>query len=132
MSLNPLTADDPARVGDYGALPGEALWNSKQLDAYELRIERLEEQYFTATRIEVLRCIRGESEGVVLALFEGLRSVSRSDLLGILNDQLTVEEGLSLWGTPNKDVEDTKKRIIDGLAWEVAKTRAEIEAKEIA
>lgn len=57
-----------------------------------------------------------------------LRSASRSDLLGILNDQLTVEEGLSLWGAPSVDVEKTKKRIIYGLAWDVAKARAEIEA----
>lgn len=126
MSLNPLTADDPARVADYGALPGEAHLNSKQLANYERRIERLEEQYFTAARSEILRCIRGESEGVVLSLFEGLRSVSRSDLFGILNDQLSVDEGLSLW-VVGENFDHIKRRIIDGLAWEVAKARAEIE-----
>ena len=125
MSLNPMTTDDPARVADYGALPGEAQWNSKQLANYERRIERLEEELFAVARADILRCIRGESEGVVLALFEGLRSCSRSDLLSILNDQLAVEEGLSLWGTPSVDVEKTKKRIIDELARDVGKARAE-------
>jgi hypothetical protein len=125
MSLNPLTIDDPARVADYGALPGEAQWNSKQLANYERRIERLEEELFTTARTDILRCIRGESEGVVLSLFDGLRFASRSDLLSILNDQLTVEEGLSLWDAPSVDVEQKKKRIIDGLARDVAKARAE-------
>ncbi len=126
MSLNPLTADDPARVADYGTLPGGANWNSKQLANYERRIERLEEQLFTVARADILRCIRGESEGVVLALFEGLRSVSRSDLFGILNDQLSVDEGLSLW-VVGENFDHIKRRIVDGLAWDVAKARAEIE-----
>lgn len=123
--MNPLTIDDPARVSDYGALSGEVQWNAKQLNAYEARIERLEEELFTAARADILRCIRGESEGAVLLFCEGLRSASRSDLLDALNDQTTVEEGLSLWASPSDDVEQTKKRIIDGLAWGVAKARAE-------
>ena len=126
MSLNPLTADDPARVADYGALPGEVQLNSKQLANYERRIERLEEQYFVVARTDILRCIRGESEGVVLSMCEGLRSCSRSDLLSILDEQLDVDEGLSLW-VVGENFDHIKRRIIDGLAWEVAKARAEIE-----
>jgi hypothetical protein len=123
--MNPLTADDPARVADYGALPGESLWNAKQLDAYERRIEKLEEELFKVARTDILRCIRGESECVVLLFCEGLRSASRSDLLDALNDQTTIEEGLSLWGVPSDEADQTKKRIIDALAWDVAKARAE-------
>jgi len=125
MSLNPLTIDDQARVSDYGALPGEAQWNVKQLDAFERRIDQLERRLFEQSRNAILRCIRGDSEGVVLLFCEGLRSASRSDLLTVLNDQTTVEEGLSLWDAPSVDVEQKKKRIIDGLARDVAKARAE-------
>lgn len=126
MSLNPLTADDPARVADYGTLPGEAQWNAKQLDAYERRIERLEEELFTVARADIIRCISGESEGVVLSMCEGLRSASRSDLLSILNEQLDVDEGLSLW-VVGENFDHIKRQIINGLAWDVAKARAEIE-----
>lgn len=128
MSLDPLTTDDPARVSDFGSMPGEAQWNSKQLNTYERRIERLEEQLFAQSRAAIMACIRGESEGVALSMCEGLRSCSRSDLLSILDEQLDVDEGLSLW-VVGENFDHIKRRIIDGLAWDVAKARAEIEAR---
>lgn len=123
-----MTVDNPARVADYGALPGEVQWSAKQLDAHERRIEKLEEELFDVARADILRCIRGESEGVVLLFWDGLRSASRFDLLSALNDQLTTDEGLSLWDAPSDKTEQAKKRIIDSLAWDATKARAETEA----
>ena len=128
MSLDPFTADDPARVADFGTLPGDFEWAAKKLSAYERRIEQLEERLFVETRTAILACISGESEGVVLVLCEGLRSVSRSELLDILIEEMTVEEGLSLWCAPSDKADKAKKRIIDSLAWDATKARAETEA----
>lgn len=127
--------DDPARVSDYGTLPGEHDWTFKQQRQYEARVKQLAQTYTHGARMQIEAVIDGRADECEVMTYEGVRRVNAGDLLEMLIDAAygADMEPLRLFSTviPSLDI---KTKAIEALAQEVgeSKARAQVDQENAA